>query len=59
MPRFEWSKLDDLILFSLWAGLCVFYLWMGESQVASNLVSGLAGAMAMYLRGGAESKRID
>ena len=50
-PKFQWSKLDDLLLFGVWAVMTVVFLLTGYPDMASYSLSGWIGAVAMYLRG--------
>lgn len=56
MPQFQWSKLDDLMLFAAWGGLTVCFLALGDGDMASHSLSAWIGAVAMYLRGDGEGK---
>jgi hypothetical protein len=58
MPSFEWSKVDDLMLFGAWAGMTVIFLLSGYPDMASYSLSGWIGAVAMYLRGDGEGKKV-
>lgn len=50
MTSIEWNKLDDTLLFLVWAFMAWLFLAYGQDDVASNLISGWMGAVAMYLR---------
>lgn len=50
MPNFQWSRLDDLILFLAWAAVACVFLWAENTAIASSLISSWGGAVAMYLR---------
>lgn len=56
MPSFEWSKVDDLLLFGAWAVMTMGFLAFGHADMASHSLSGWIGAVAMYLRGDGAGK---